>query len=398
MSSELFAQLVQATLLASAAVAVAWLLRSPVRRSLGARAAYALWLLVPAAVVASLLPGSEQAAATFAPPVGAVIAASVATLSPAPSSALASLWLVAWAAGALGMLALLMGRQIAFRRLLRPGAAAGYEVADHAGPAVIGLLKPRLVLPSDFEQRYTREEQALVLAHEHLHLTRRDLHAQALCSLLRVLFWFNPLVHLGARRFRFDQELACDADVLARHPGSRRAYGTAMVKTQLADFGLPLGCHWQSCHPLTERLAMLKQPLPGTTRRRIGLVFVTVLTAACALTAWAAQPVAKVEIPHLQSTTDADVLTPPKYPKSAVDAGVSGMVWLKVRVAADGSVSEVQVAKSEPAGVFDAVAVEAAKKWKFSPGSRTSTGEPVAGWVMVPVQFSADEPAEPAAP
>ncbi|WP_146910153.1 M56 family metallopeptidase [Arenimonas daejeonensis] len=91
MSSELFAQLVQATLLASAAVAVAWLLRSPVRRSLGARAAYALWLLVPAAVVASLLPGSEQAAATFAPPVGAVIAASVATLSPAPSSALASL-------------------------------------------------------------------------------------------------------------------------------------------------------------------------------------------------------------------------------------------------------------------------------------------------------------------
>ncbi len=267
------------------------------------------------------------------------------------------------------MLALLMGRQIAFRRLLRPGAAAGYEVADHAGPAVIGLLKPRLVLPSDFEQRYTREEQALVLAHEHLHLTRRDLHAQALCSLLRVLFWFNPLVHLGARRFRFDQELACDADVLARHPGSRRAYGTAMVKTQLADFGLPLGCHWQSCHPLTERLAMLKQPLPGTTRRRIGLVFVTVLTAACALTAWAAQPVAKVEIPHLQSTTDADVLTPPKYPKSAVDAGVSGMVWLKVRVAADGSVSEVQVAKSEPAGVFDAVAVEAAKNGSSRPAA-----------------------------
>lgn len=395
MSSELFAELLQAALLASAAIAVAWLLRLPVRRCLGARAAYALWMLVPAAVLASLTPGSEQAAATLAPPVGAVIAASMATLSSASSPALVSAWLAAWAGGALGMLALLMGRQLAFRRLLRPDQTTGYEVADHAGPAVIGLLKPRLVLPSDFRQRYTPEEQELVLAHEHLHLSRRDLHAQALCSLLRVLFWFNPLVHLAARRFRFDQELACDADVLTRHPGSRRAYGTAMVKTQLADFGLPLGCHWQSCHPLTERLAMLKKPLPGTTRRRIGLIFLTALTAASALTAWAAQPVAKVEIPKLQSITDADVLAPPKYPKSAVDAGVSGMVWLKVQVAADGSVSDVQVEKSEPAGVFDAVAVEAAKQWKFSPGSRTSTGEPVAGWVMVPVKFSVDEPAEP---
>lgn len=398
MSSDLFAELLQATWLASAAIALAWLLRLPVRRILGARAAYALWMLVPAAVLAGLVPGSEKAAATLAPPVGAVIAASVATLSPAPSPALASAWLVAWAGGALVMLALLMGRQIAFRRQLRPGAAAGYEVADHAGPAVIGLLKPRLVLPSDFERRYTPDEQALVLAHEHLHLSRRDLHAQALCSLLRVLFWFNPLVHLAARRFRFDQELACDADVLARHPGSRRAYGTAMVKTQLADFGLPLGCHWQSCHPLTERLAMLKQPLPGTARRRIGLIFVTALTASSALTAWAAQPVADTDVPRLESVTDADVLTPPPYPKAALDAGISGMVWLKVLVAADGSVSEAQVVKSEPAGVFDAAAMEGVKQWKFSPASRTSTGEPVAGWVMVPVKFAADASAEPAAP
>ena len=81
------------------------------------------------------------------------------------------------------------------------------------------------------------------------------------------MFWFNPLVHLAAARFRFDQELACDAAVIARHPDSRRRYGAAMLKTQRAEFGLPMGCHWQSSHPLKERVAMLKQAPPSRPTR-----------------------------------------------------------------------------------------------------------------------------------
>jgi len=47
------------------------------------------------------------------------------------------------------------------------------------------------------------------------------------------------------------------------------------------------------------------------------------------------------------------------------------------------------VESSEPAGVFDAAAVDAARRWTLVPGHED--GQPVEGWVRVPVDFSADE-------
>ena len=77
--------------------------------------------------------------------------------------------------------------------------------------------------------------------------------------------------------------------------------------------------------------------------------------------------------------------TPPAYPKLAVDQKLSGKVVLLVDVAADGSVTAVVVEHSEPAGVFDASAVEAARQWKFNPSQKD--GKAVAGRVRVPVDF-----------
>ena len=79
--------------------------------------------------------------------------------------------------------------------------------------------------------------------------------------------------------------------------------------------------------------------------------------------------------------------------EAARTAGLSGKVMLKLLVAVDGSVKQVQVESSEPAGVFDQAAVDAASKWHFSNGSRDSDGKPVEGWVRVPVQFAPEQPA-----
>jgi TonB family protein len=62
---------------------------------------------------------------------------------------------------------------------------------------------------------------------------------------------------------------------------------------------------------------------------------------------------------------------------------------LIVDVAADGSVSNVSVEKSEPQDVFDAVSLEAAKQWKFNPGMKD--GKPVAGRVRVPITFEVSD-------
>ena len=390
MAVEAWTELLQVFLASSVAILAVLLLRRPLRR-LGARAAYAAWLLVPVAVMAVILPAREATLAASADP-SAIVGLLRAISAPSASD---TQWqfpaLLLWAVGAVAMALLFAWKQARFMRSVRASDDMPYDhVAGH-GPAVVGVLKPRVVLPEDFHIRYTAREQELVLAHEQLHVARGDLAAQALATTFRCAFWFNPLVHFAAARFRVDQELACDADVLQRFPNSRRTYADAMLKTQLANFGLPMGCHWQSTHPLMERIAMLKQPLPSRQRRKSAVLLLTILVGAGAYAAWAAQPgVAQpgvVQPKGLSSIVAEDILTPPPYPKALLASGQSGTVLLHVLIAADGTVRDVKVKSSNPAGVFDQAALDAAKHWRLTMRTRASIGDAPEVWVAIPVEF-----------
>lgn len=303
---ELIRTLIELTLMSSAATALALLIRKPAQRAFGARVAYVVWLCVPIAIIATLLPGGVMNTPLLHVPVSvdALLPRDIATLA-TPTDATHSTvgqgsaidWSVwasaAWATGALAFLAYLVGVQRAYLRSLGSLFEHGgtLRAEQSAGcPAVVGVLRPRLILPADFESRYTQQEQSLVLAHERVHLHRADAMWNALAALVRCVFWFNPLMHYAASRFRIDQELSCDAAVMQRHPGARRVYADAMLKTQLADGALPAGCHWRSAHPLKERLMMLKHPAPSLARRAAGCVFVAALSMGVGYAAWAAEP------------------------------------------------------------------------------------------------------------
>lgn len=399
MASDLWTELLQATIAVTLAIVIVLVARRPLRAWFGARAAYALWALVPMSMIATWLPPLAGRANDVTTGITATawmrFPESLAT-----AATPASPWLpvAIWFIGAAALALVLALRQRQFLQRVHRRAGQPHDESDWATPAVAGLLRPRIVLPTDFRERYSESEQRLVLAHESLHVARGDIPAQALATVMRCVFWFHPLVHWAAVRFRFDQELACDADVIQRHPESRRTYGDAMLKTQLAEFGLPLGCHWQSIHPLKERIAMLKHPLPGALRRHSGSFLLTALLSIATVAAWASQPATAPEpakATPLQSLTDDDVLTAPKYPASAMREGISGRVVLDVLVGTDGRPTDVKVVKAEPAGVFDEMAVEAARKWQFNAGRNGARGEKVEGWVRVPVDFKADEkPAE----
>lgn len=75
----------------------------------------------------------------------------------------------------------------------------------------------------------------------------------------------------------------------------------------------------------------------------------------------------------------------PAYPKDALDKGIGGTVVMTVDVAADGSVSKAVVEHSEPAGVFDAAALDSVRKWKFSP--KIEGGKAVPSQVRMPISF-----------
>ena len=302
--------LIKVNLAMGAAIVLISLIRRPFRAQFGAPIAYAIWLLVPIAAASSLLPPREVPAPAYIATVHAPSASAPVTGYAAPSvlrvigeldgeSALmpsapmkpsgsayglfhtSLLPFATWALGMLFTAANLTRVHLRFSAAVRRG---------QAGPAVLGFFSPRIVTSDGFEEQFTPQEQSAILAHERVHLARQDARINALAAFLRCFCWFNPLIHLGARFLRIDQELACDATTVCGAI-SRRDYSTALLKSQVMVGVLPFGCNWPGPqHPLVERIALLQRERPGAVRRVAGVSLV-LLTATCAgLGAWAAQP------------------------------------------------------------------------------------------------------------
>ncbi len=286
------------SLATSAACLVVLLVRQPVRTVFGARVAYALWWLLPAAIVAVLLPAPSIAPAAIELGHASAGAGSPMALSAETTATtfdLARLWPVLatlWLAGCGIALLRMAEQQRRFRRALgklEPLQDALWRASAKDGlPAVVGL-RARIVLPADFEYRYAPQQQALVLAHERVHVRRGDVYCNFGFALLCALQWFNPLLRLAQRAYRLDQELACDACVLAMHPQSRRSYGEALLGSSSAFPAAPLGCPAFGTHPLKERITMLTRPLPSLNRRLSGLALSIALGLGFAGIAWSQQ-------------------------------------------------------------------------------------------------------------
>lgn len=238
----LFAGFLYVNLAVGAAVAVVAVARIPARRLMGPAAAYQLWIFpLIAALLATLL--------VFVP--SDTEAGSLAAAAELPGVGIIA---PAWAFVAAAIAAAFTIAQLRFVAEMRAG---------RGGPAVVGLIAPRMVLPRD-DGSYTPEERELIRAHEREHVARKDPRAAAIVAAFQCLCWFNPFAHLAAYLLRLDQELACDAAVILHRPTLRALYARTLLKTQLAAQPLPFGCYWpaRGVHPLEVRVGMLK-PRPG---------------------------------------------------------------------------------------------------------------------------------------
>lgn len=74
-----------------------------------------------------------------------------------------------------------------------------------------------------------------------------------------------------------------------------------------------------------------------------------------------------------------------EYPKQARKMKLSGYVLMNLLINKAGEVESVKVLEAEPAGIFDDVAVEGVKAWKFKPASYK--GETVKVWVKQKIRF-----------
>jgi beta-lactamase regulating signal transducer with metallopeptidase domain len=264
---DLIGLLLELNLALAGAVGFVACLRGFFRQWFGPRAAYGLWWAVPVALVAVCVPREGALSASAGLGLFAVREVQIGLLL---------IWLG-------GMLVSALAMVVAQRRF------AALERRGEAGPALIGVLVGRLVMPADADRRWSQEEVALIRAHERAHRERGDLRVNAVVAGLRCLFWFNPLAHVGAGMLRFDQELACDATVMAGRPGRRRLYAEALLKAGSASAS-PLGCGWTQggVGALEARLQALR--LSCWSPSSAGLLFTVAVLAVTAGTAWRLQP------------------------------------------------------------------------------------------------------------
>ncbi|HET8611530.1 MAG TPA: M56 family metallopeptidase [Sphingomonas sp.] len=364
--------LVQTLIAATFLMALVLLLRAPVTRAFGPRAAYALWLLPALRMILPPLPGwramyipvfwiqphhstvglVDPATAVHllasTPADAATISAEAVTpmpiLHPAPAPTAAHDWGLLLIALWLGVAALWFGWQMwRYNRFLARALRGAVPLATIKGvsvlmsegvrgPAATGIWKRRILLPADFLTRYTPEERRLALLHEGAHHDRFDILANLAALAVTALHWWNPLAHHAYRYFREDQELACDATVLADCGAPERAlYGRALLKSAVASTP-SVACALNPKSRIKQRIAMMTRKPMGRLRLLAGgaLAF-AMIGGGMMMTASGveAQPVAPVAPqpplpPEAPAAPDAAVPPPAPLPPMPPMPPVSG--------------------------------------------------------------------------
>ena len=282
-------------------MALVMLLRRPVARWLGAKAAYWLWLLPLARMT---LPALPRGVANPSPLQQAADQAGLPTLlDPAPvtlplQSGSGIPWLeIAVSLWLLGFVLFLMVQAIGyvrFRHFILNGATLIGEEGririvtspKAGGPLAFGLIRPVIALPPDFALRFDPQEQAMAIAHERAHHQGGDLAANMVALLLLGLHWCNPIAWVAYHAYRADQEQACDARVLSLHGRDQaHAYGRAILKAA-GGRRFAGACHLNRITALKGRLKMLSAHEMSLCRISWGMAAVALVTASgLALTA-----------------------------------------------------------------------------------------------------------------
>jgi beta-lactamase regulating signal transducer with metallopeptidase domain len=134
-------------------------------------------------------------------------------------------------------------------------------IAPDAGPAVFGLMQPRIVLP-EWALLLGDAERGFVLRHESEHIRAGDPRLLLVAGLVLVAMPWNPALWWMMRRMRLAMEIDCDARVL-RGTDAIREYGIMLLAVcERRARALPLVAS------LTEQRALLERRILAMTASR----------------------------------------------------------------------------------------------------------------------------------
>ena len=134
-----------------------------------------------------------------------------------------------WLIGLAAMLAYALVSYLRLRRRVRasiPLRENIYVCDEVASPFILGIVRPRIYLPSALDEA----QWGSVLSHERAHLARHDHWWKPLGFALLAVYWFNPLLWLAYTLLCRDIELACDERALCgMDAGQIKDYSSALL-------------------------------------------------------------------------------------------------------------------------------------------------------------------------
>lgn len=146
-------------------------------------------------------------------------------------------------------------------------AGAAVLVSEDVGPAVVGLLRHRIVVPA-WLLRAPAQQQRLVIAHEQAHLAAADPQLLTLALLALVAMPWNLPMWWQWRRLRLAVEVDCDARVLAAGHDLKH-YGAALIDVgaRRSGFAGSVAAMAASRSSLEHRIGLMVR-LPARWKRR----------------------------------------------------------------------------------------------------------------------------------
>ena len=150
-----------------------------------------------------------------------------ASVNPLYAGAYIAGW--AWLIGLGAMLLYALASYLRLRRRV----SVSLPIQDHiylcdaiSSPFILGVVKPRIYLPSGLDE----VQRQNVLSHERAHLARRDHWWKPLGFALLAVYWFNPVLWLAYALLCRDIELACDERVIRTMDESAvKTYSTVLL-------------------------------------------------------------------------------------------------------------------------------------------------------------------------
>lgn len=342
------ATLLDLTLRGSAAFLIVWAVDALLAARMQARWRRLWWLLVP---IVFLFPWKvpvipAQAVPDFVPPMFAravpVVEGQPASLSyEAPLVSLAGVVWAVWLTGAAGSAGILFvrtvrgGRRWAGLRFstearllglledckMQSGITApiGLVVAREVeAPAIVGWLRPRILLPSAFAAEAAEGRVRHVILHELAHFRYLDVPAGWLFAAVRCVHWFNPLAYLAENRWAAFREEAADENAIRwSRQAAPAAYGETLlsfVRTEPATPVVGVLAIGETFSHLKHRIDMITRHAQRNPKPTLAVVLSLIVAALATLQA---QPAAE------PAGANADA---PAAAKSAATAAMSK--WL----------------------------------------------------------------------